>query len=148
MNFIYALRDPDTDEIRYVGVTCKPLRDRLSNHVHDAARGVNDSHTGRWIRNLLAKSKRPKITLLEETEDRNREIFWISSGREYGLRLTNATDGGEGATGYKHSESIKALISARQIGHVVGNSTREKLSSALRGIPLSQERKDHLKRHT
>lgn len=33
---IYILVDPNTLKIRYIGITRQTLRDRLSNHIHEA----------------------------------------------------------------------------------------------------------------
>ena len=45
---IYTLKDPNTDEIRYVGVTTTTLNQRLSAHIYD------DKHkTGKNVLNLI-----------------------------------------------------------------------------------------------
>lgn len=109
MTKIYALKDPISNEIRYVGKTVGPLDKRLREHLHVAKRGR--THRDNWIKSLLTK---PIIVLLEECEDfewERREEYWIG---QYRTRLTNHTEGGEGASGYRHSQESRELMSRRQ----------------------------------
>jgi NUMOD3 motif len=50
--------------------------------------------------------------------------------------LRNVTDGGEGASGHRHSDSTKA-----KIGRPKSAEERERISQALKGKPLSEETK-------
>lgn len=55
---IYVLVDPITLKIRYIGVTCQYLTDRLQNHIHDALyRPSENWHKARWIKALIQKGK-------------------------------------------------------------------------------------------
>jgi hypothetical protein len=40
------------------------------------------------------------------------EMFLIECLKESGIKLTNCTNGGEGASGYVHSEEVRAKMSA------------------------------------
>src|SRR5262245_22184632 len=60
---IYALRDPRTQEVRYVGKTVNP-RGRLKVHLHHARRGTS-WHVSRWIRELFAEGLLPQWEVLE-----------------------------------------------------------------------------------
>lgn len=50
---IYVLKDPDTNEIRYVGKTIKPLDSRLANHIYHAKKPKHRNKRLNWIRSLL-----------------------------------------------------------------------------------------------
>lgn len=118
--FIYGLVDPRTGHLRYVGKTERALSVRLANHIHRALRQKTNEHKRNWIRKMIAEGLRPQIVQLWETSDvdilSQAECFWIKYFRQMGCNLTNATDGGEGSTGYRHSEEEKKRISKRQKG--------------------------------
>jgi len=95
---IYALVDPDSSEIRYIGKThCEP-RSRLHLHLSEARKG-NTTPKAVWMRGLLAQDKRPQIVILEkiiypvwpETERR-----WLKAAREAGCALLNVQGAGGG----------------------------------------------------
>lgn len=76
MKTIYALLDPDTRRIRYVGATGDPVR-RLRNHWSSRLPG----RTGRvaeWMRTLSSK---PELHVLQEVKDEvvdEAEKYWIN----------------------------------------------------------------------
>lgn len=102
---IYALVDPRTDAIRYVGVTSQQLETRLSMHLSSVSAGKT-SPVYQWIAELRELGLRPTIKLVEETHDRLREMYWIAFFRERGMDLTNSDDGagfGRSATAEEHA---------------------------------------------
>ena len=68
---IYTLRDPFTNQIRYVGKTIKTLNQRWSIHISRR----NKTHTNSWIKSLQNKGSNPIIELLDEVLD-DEWIFW------------------------------------------------------------------------
>lgn len=141
---IYVLKDPRSEEIRYVGKTTN-LRVRFNSHLAVARIGrperVNhiDSHCARWIRCLLRDEIRPKMEVIETTEHASeRERFWIKHFRMHGARLTNHTDGGEGQPGLRQSEITRHRHSVARIRFFNENpSARRALSEALMGHVVS-----------
>jgi len=97
--YIYGLRCPLTDAIRYVGKSGDPEKRRHS-HVGEAARREKNHHTARWLRKILALELLPGIVVLEKVASGTRwqdaERRWIAYGRAEGWPLTNSTAGGEG----------------------------------------------------
>jgi hypothetical protein len=69
---IYALADPQTREVRYVGKTKQPLETRYRAH----ATG-NSKATAAWVRTLAAP---PVLILLETGEERRVPRLGIESG--------------------------------------------------------------------
>jgi hypothetical protein len=111
---IYGLKDPRTDEIRYVGWTIKTPERRLANHIW-WARKRRSSHVHRGILCLLAEDVTPAIEVLESGSGdkwRAAEREWIFRLRAVGFRLTNIADGGEGKPGAKLSAETRAKLSA------------------------------------
>ncbi|MBK3841724.1 GIY-YIG nuclease family protein [Paraburkholderia aspalathi] len=110
---IYVLRDPRTNEIRYVGKTIQTLQTRLAGHLFDSAK--KRTHRDKWISHLLLLGLKPQIEEIERTLGNwaERESFWILFYRRAGAKLTNHTDGGEGAPGNIHPASTRKKISDR-----------------------------------
>jgi len=117
---IYALCDPNSEEIRYVGQTSDSLSGRLSQHIW-AAKRTNKTFAHKWINSLLKQSLRPKIIVLESNAVWNEsEIRWIAKLRAKSYRLTNHSDGGDGTVGYQHTEETKTKISQALKGNKNG----------------------------
>jgi len=158
---IYALLDPVTYEIRYVGQTVQSLKRRLQEHCRDSRKYTH--YTACWIKGLKAQGLTPLIALLESTATTNLntlEIFWIKELRKT-CKLTNLTDGGFGNNGQVRSaetnlkvsktlrEGIASgkisyverskLISQSKKGSVLSLSTREKLRQCNLGKKQSPE---------
>lgn len=127
---IYTLTDPRTNEVRYVGKTVKTLEQRLIAHTGDTRK---NTHRRNWIIQLRRLGLRPLISLIETVADDGdwvaAERFWIAHYRKQGAKLTNLTDGGEGAPGNKVSEATKAKISKGNRGRRRSEATRQLISS-------------------
>lgn len=94
--FIYALIDPDTNLIRYVGKTKNSLEKRLKQHIYKSKYKKNNrlTHKENWIRKLTNEGKKPIIKELEKVNKNNwkeREVYYISKYNN----LTNLTIGGD-----------------------------------------------------
>lgn len=99
--YVYALCDPNTEEIRYVGKTITTPHSRLLAHLREARSDRGPSYKRNWIRSLLRQDETPTVRTLEYGEWASdflseREIYWIAFLNEEGCRLTNATKGGDG----------------------------------------------------
>lgn len=107
-SYIYALSDPISGEVRYVGKSFDP-EGRLDGHIKDCRRG--NTYSARWIRSLINRGLTPNLNILEKVPGLDsweaREIFWIATLRKAGCRLTNLTDGGEGLKkGFKNRPEV------------------------------------------
>lgn len=148
---IYALVDPTTDRIRYIGKTVN-VAQRLSCHLNEA-RNPRFSHThkNRWIAALLDAGMRPLVRVLEEGQGewKDAEVRWIALALDGGEDLPNATSGGDGLTGLsvdgrrRLSEYRKALwADPESRAALMASYTPErgrKISAALTGRRHSAE---------
>jgi GIY-YIG catalytic domain/NUMOD3 motif len=146
---IYAL-GTQLQGIRYVGVTTW-LKRRLRDHVYRATHGA-DAHKDRWLR-AAAESEDIVCTILEigcGDVWKERETYWISHYRALGLDLTNATSGGDGCRGFKHSEETKLGQSIRVKGKKLTETHRLAISRSCKGLRLTPEQiaRRRGKRHT
>lgn len=130
--FVYEHSKADTLEVFYVG--------KGTRHCFRDYRRATDFCRRKRSWKAIAQKHGVVATVIAE--------FWIEddaidfeAGRiaAYGRRdagtgpLINHTDGGYGASGYKHSAETVELIRARNIGKVVADETRAKISQSLSG---------------
>lgn len=94
--FIYALCEPGTRTVRYIGMTNNTSR-RLREHL---CAGVRlKTHLGHWLRNLVASGLSPELIVLREVGSEfgpEAEMRFIRLARGCKMNLVNGTDGGEG----------------------------------------------------
>ncbi len=156
---IYALIDPITNKLRYIGGTTQDLKHRLYQHITYAMTKKKQTHLSCWIRSLLDKSLKPTIqtflvckgnTFYEE------EIECIAICKDLGCDLTNSTIGGEYNVGepktLTHRERLsaalkgkpkspehRAALSAARMGYRHTKESKEKLSKSLKGRKFSEK---------
>lgn len=141
---IYALVDPVTGALRYVGKSVISLKARLSNHEYKARSGRTTTPTGDWIRGLQSVGLHPQIRLLEETTGRWQDVerTWIRRLRAEGHDLLNLYDGGNGAhTRASLAPEFAALLGKLSDGRIAEMSglCRETITYHRRraGIPVA-----------
>jgi len=162
---IYALCDPDTGEVRYVGKTTDPKR-RMGQHRRRAK--LKQTHCASWIAALMERERLPVFVILEEIHGGNwinAERRWVTEYRERGARLTNLTSGGEGranrpdsikrgplspehraklseaAKGRRLSPEHKAILLALHKGHPRSEETKARIAAGNKGRRRSEETK-------
>jgi hypothetical protein len=134
--FVYTLSDPRTQQIRYVGISKQP-ETRLRQHI--ACTDRRHSHTSRWIKTLKEAGVRPKMDVIEETNEAEwpqREKYWIAHYKEVGCRLTNHAAGG---LGYLNpSEEVRKKIgeAAKQRIQELGSQKLAERMAAMRARRL------------
>ena len=90
---IYALSDPRTGEVRYIGKANNPCA-RLKSHIRDSRRRNTPVYC--WIRHLHNSGIAPVMSVMEWAQDwREAEKRQISAHRANGARLLNVADGGD-----------------------------------------------------
>ena len=120
---IYALQDPLTWEIRYVGRSCTGLSRPNARHT---------GHCGSWCAKFRRWGHRPLVHVLQvfsDSDDINdvlngAERTWVAELRLRGCPLTNLTDGGGGATGWKASAETLQRMSESQLRSWASNPSR------------------------
>lgn len=166
---IYALSDPIDGAIRYVGRSSDGL-DRPRAHMLNTAEFRSKTYKAIWVRSIVRMGLIPTIEIIEEFSSSEElpeaERFWISQIRSWGFRLTNLSDGGEGANGVpkspetleKLSASLKAFYTteeghaviaknvARQLGRKRSPESIEKTRIGKTGQKLSDESKIRMSR--
>lgn len=99
MVFIYTLSSSsDPNNIRYIGKT-KNLKDRIRRHIGKYYINFEDNYKNRWIKSEIDKGNKILIEETDRVDDINWkywEIYWIEQFKNWGFKLTNGTEGGEG----------------------------------------------------
>jgi len=118
---IYSLNEPDTETVRYIGLTGKTLKERLWGHT---SKSKLKTRKASWILSLKNKGTKPDIILIEDglslEEAKKKEVHYILMFKSFGARLVNGTAGGDG------------LFNCTQ-------EVRDKIGAAHRGKKLSPE---------
>jgi hypothetical protein len=105
---IYALVDPRTNAVRYIGWTVN-VRRRLCGHLR-RARTEHGAHRAGWLRQLMRLGLRPNVQIVERGVGvgwQAAEKKWIANFLATGARLTNKTFGGDGTLGFRPSFSAE-----------------------------------------
>ncbi len=129
---VYALKEPESDIVRYIGYTGKSIEYRLRRHL-DGGKTRKDN----WIKSLKNKGLRPSIELLDDNllyeEAIQKEIDYIKLFLSAGARLTNLTIGGDGMRlGYMSDEVRKKIGNAHR-GKKYNEETLKKMSEGQKG---------------
>jgi GIY-YIG catalytic domain len=107
---IYALTDPDSGEVRYVGRTAQNPRRRYTQHLSGA-----EHSTRAWARRLRRRHRWPQLAIIEADvpvdEGNHRERYWIAYWREQGADLLND------APNPKPHPRDRGALSCTQCGH-------------------------------
>lgn len=127
-NFIiYALRDPNSKEIRYIGKSTSGLK-RPNEHSKPYKLNENN-HKAHWVKSLVDNGQYPEIETLISTEKVEElaelEIKYIKMYKEAGSPLTNLTEGGEGALGRIVSKETREKMSKKRSAYAKGKPTPE-----------------------
>jgi hypothetical protein len=89
---VYALENPMTGVVRYVGRTRRDLRARYRQHLNRAAKGEGSVAVDAWISKLAAYGLRPALRVLEEVTDGDdgaeEEGYWIERYQDTILNST------------------------------------------------------------
>jgi predicted GIY-YIG superfamily endonuclease len=134
--FIYALCEPDTNIVRYIGKSNNP-KQRYNQHLTD----IKDiTYRRNWIVHLQRQNKLPSLIILEEVPKEQwaeSEQKWIEHYNNLGANLVNDNIGGWGVE--SPSEQTREKMRLAKLGHKpwnIGKSmakeTREKLSCAVK----------------
>ena len=127
--YVYTLTDPRNGMPFYVG---KGHGKRCEFHIDEAKYYIKrKSKKLNKIRKLLSLGMKPIITKVEENVSDAQaidfECLLIEEMRSIGIPLTNMTDGGDGAKGYKHTEEYKSLASERQKNRVMTEEHKQRM---------------------
>jgi len=152
---IYILRDPLSNEIRYVGKTKGNLRTRLANHISDK----RSNHRTCWLKKLKSLNLLPIMEVIDKTDDFKKsselEIYYIKKYKEEGCDLVNSTEGGEGTLGRIVSQEQRNTQSEKLKGKMKGETnpfygkkhsseTKEKMRQVKLGKKASEETKQKM----
>jgi len=110
---IYVLKNPENNEVFYVGKTVKDLKIRLSGHMGDLG---SESAKGQYLKKLFEKGAKPIIEdvetiygtcYIDKAKALEREIFWIKYYLSNGSPLTNISGTSESSSHAEYQAYLK-----------------------------------------
>lgn len=146
--YIYALCDPITEAVKYIGKT-KDLNQRYSNHL----RRNEHNRKSRWIQGLKKKGLKPILIVLDYVPVSDWD-FWeqhyVFLYRSWGFNLHNIELGGGRGKIFSQETLKKKSVSATKnnpkywLGKKRSNETKKKISAGNKGKTHTKETKEKL----
>lgn len=127
----------------YIGWASKKVENRWAVHKSDAKHN-NDNI---YFHRALQKHGPDNFEWINmqyfdtDTEAKQSEIYWIAYLKNAGVSLYNRTDGGDGATGYKHLPGTKL---DHNKGKIMSDDQKQKISLSLKDRIFSNDHKQKL----
>lgn len=141
--YIYALVDPETDQIRYIGKSIRP-KERLQNHMNEKS----NCHRSHWLQSLKKKGLKPHLVIIEEIYGawpwQESERYWIAYARKHDWPLTNNTSGGDGVSGLP--KETREKIRQTWLGRKHSPESIQRIREAVRGRKHTEEHKQKMRR--
>jgi hypothetical protein len=135
MALIYALTEPETNEVRYIGYTTRDLMIRFKEHFKKLSKPNKKNN---WIKHLIGQGLEPEIFVVDEVDNSEIkfwEMFYIDLFNSWGFDLKNGTKGGDGGDTFSYNpnkEQIRNKIAAITKNRKWTDEQREALSKRIR----------------
>lgn len=113
--FIYCLKDPRDNSVKYVGKSNNPNK-RLKEHINESKNIKTKKE--KWINKLLSINEKPIVEILKEInlgEHLIWEPFFIKKFKQEGFKLVNDDENGLGTIGGKNIKTLKKLQNQSKI---------------------------------
>lgn len=142
---IYKITNIVTQDF-YIGKTSKTAQKRFEKHIYDAKYG-SKCHIHAAIRKYGRENF--IVSVIEENINddcvlNEREIYHIAKLKP----KYNSTSGGDGASGYKHTDATRRKMSESSKGRIISVEQRKKISKTLKGRKLKPEVVEKMKLNT
>ena len=141
LHYVYTLIDPRSGDVFYVG---KGVGRRVHWHQPAAFRG---DHCNPKLQNKIRKIRGLGLQIscekiFEHAYEWPCHVVEVMAISFYGRdKLCNLTDGGEGITGYQHSEEARLKMKRAAIGRRLSKESLAKMAATKRDVKLSAEHK-------
>lgn len=131
--FIYALCEPGTRTVRYIGKTVD-IKRRFREHLKESVK--LPTHLGCWLQHVVRAGQTPNLVVLSKVLGRAwkaEERLYIANARMLGMDLVNLSDGGEGVT---QTPEVRKKIGDANRGKPCSLEQRKQISKTLTGRKL------------
>jgi hypothetical protein len=134
--YVYQHRRLDENTIFYVGKGRDYRHNETSNRNNYWHNIVNKCG---FSSEIIFDNLDEELALLVEVE-------LIDKYRKMNMKLANLTDGGEGVSGYKHTEKTKSFLGELSKTRIISDETKEKLSLVWKGKKRKSFTEEHRKK--
>lgn len=136
MAYVYRHIRLDKNQPFYIGIGLKD---------DNYARAYNKSNRTKFWKIIAAKGEFEVEILFdnltcEQAKEKEREFITLYGKKQFGGLLVNLTNGGDGTSGYIHTEETKKILSRPRT-----EEHKKKLSLAKKGVKLSQRTKEKMR---
>lgn len=129
ITYIYELKDPNTNEIKYVGKSYQPVR-RLQQHITERKTKPNRPLCD-WIDNLILENKLPILQILQKCSKEISRKIEKEHIKKYRQSILNISDKSSGMNpGFKQSLEHNKRISQAMLGRKKTPETLERIRIA------------------
>lgn len=128
--FIYSISD-EKGRLRYIGKSNNP-QNRIYSHIREKA----NLHKFNWLRSIIKRGSFPIVEIVDEVPEEEWQFwekFWINQFRQWGFKLLNISDGGDGfSIGHKLSDKTKLKMRKAKLGNKLSIGHKKKISDSVK----------------
>lgn len=129
--YVYKLICPITDSVVYIGYTGSPKSRRRDHRSY--TKGSNIIEMNNWKMLLKTKSLRPIFEIIDNADSliniKKKEIYWIKSFRESGIKLFNVSEGGDSV--HKLDSHISKKIKGKSYEEIYGKEESSRIKKEI-----------------
>jgi group I intron endonuclease len=135
MYYLYLITNKINEKV-YVGKAKSPKK-RWQKHIRPDVRTLKHQAIAKAIRKYGKDNFIFELVQAVDSEQEAFELekFWIAELRRYSIPNYNLTDGGEGTSGYRHTQETKNNLSQMKLGIPFSEEHKQNLSAAKIGLP-------------
>jgi hypothetical protein len=128
--FIYSISD-EKGRIRYIGKSKNP-KNRLNGHIREKS----NLHKFNWIGSIINRGFYPIVEILDEVPEEEWQFwekYWISQFKQWGFKLLNISEGGDGInSGHKFSKKTLMKMRKAKLGIKLSLTHKSKISKSVK----------------
>ncbi len=128
--FIYSITD-DKGRLRYIGKSNNP-QNRIYSHIREKS----NLHKFNWLKSIIERGNFPIIEIIDEVPEEEWQFwekYWINQFKQWGFKLLNISNGGDGfSVGHKISVKTRLKMRKAKLGNKLSIDHKKKISDSVK----------------